>query len=251
MLGCKRAWGAAAVAVVTLALGAAAVAGNTPDLQISIEVDGQVFNYNPSLGNNWQNPSGSFGFYGQTPVGGQPFQFAWDMVANPNGTSGLAGGGPVGAFLIANTLYTNTSMNSQTVTITITQALDMPMSSTLVGGSVSGSLTAGSMGGGASSDGFLYQALADGGFVAGLLNNLGVSAGAFGSAAFGPESFGQPIPSQPFGAINDTIGVQYSFSLSGGASLALTGSFTAIPAPGAIALLGMAALAGTSRRRRA
>jgi MYXO-CTERM domain-containing protein len=65
----------------------------------------------------------------------------------------------------------------------------------------------------------------------------------------GPDSFGTPIPSQPYGAINSTMAIRYEFSLTAGDSVSLAGSFVAVPGPGAVALLGVAGLVSRRRRR--
>lgn len=52
--------------------------------------------------------------------------------------------------------------------------------------------------------------------------------------------------------VNNTISIMFEFTLSAGDSASVSGLFqiAAVPAPGALALLGVAGLAGTRRRRR-
>jgi len=234
----------ACAAVIAGAVSMSAIADTTviPDMQVNVYVDGDLYQYDPSSQQAWGNPNGTFGFFGSAVnnVADAGHQMTWDMLVNPD------------PFIIANIVYTNISSGTQNVTLEFVLPIGMAMPSTLIGGSVSGSLTDAngdgatfaSLGGGSA-----YQALADGAVAAGMLTGVSVNAGPFGSSLIGPESFGTPIPSQSYGAINTDMAIRYEFSLTAGDSVSLAGSFVAVPAPGAIALLGVAGLVGRRRRR--
>jgi MYXO-CTERM domain-containing protein len=231
----------AAFAVTGLVAIAEADTNVIPNVQINVTIDGQLYQYDPAAQSAWGNPNGTFGFYGngQSNAAEVGHSIGWDMLVNPD------------PFIIANLLYTNVSGLTQAVVVEVVLPIGMPMGSTLIGGSVSGSLTDANgngatftaLGGGA------YTALADGSVAASLLSGVTVNAGAYGSALIGPESFGNPIPSQPYGAINSTMAIRYEFSLTAGDSVALAGSFVAVPGPGAVALLGLAGVISRRRRR--
>jgi MYXO-CTERM domain-containing protein len=231
----------AAFTVVGVVSFAGADTNVIPGVQINVTIDGQLYEYDPSAQMAWGNPNGTFGFYGNAQANGVDggHSIGWDMLVNPD------------PFIIANLIYTNVSALTQAVVVEVVLPIGMPMGSSLIGGSVSGSLTDvngngatfTALGGGA------YSALADGSVAASLLSGVTVNAGPFGSALIGPDSFGTPIPSQPYGAINSTMAIRYEFSLTAGDSVALAGSFVAVPGPGAVALLGLAGLVARRRRR--
>jgi len=235
---------ACAAVVLAAAFGMSAGADTTviPNMEINVYIDGDLYQYNPSSQQAWGNPNGTFGFFGSASsnVADSGHQMSWDMLVNPD------------PFIIANIVYTNVSSGTQNVTLEFVLPIGMAMPSTLIGGSVSGSLTDGngdgatfaSLGGGSA-----YQALADGSVAASMLTGVSVNAGVFGSSLIGPESFGTPIPSQSYGAINTDMAIRYEFSLTAGDSVSLAGSFVAVPAPGALAILGLAGLVGRRRRR--
>lgn len=213
-----------------------------PDVQINLYVDGDLYQYDPSTQQAWGNSNGTFGFFGSASanVADSGHQMSWDMLVNPD------------PFIIANIVYTNISSSTQNVTLEFVLPIGMSMSSSLIGGSVSGSLTDVNGDGAnfsAIDGGSAYQARADGSTAAGMLTGANVNAGPFGSSLIGPESFGTPIPSLPYGAINFDMAIRYEFSLTAGDSVSLAGSFVAVPAPGAVALLGIAGLVGRRRRR--
>lgn len=231
----------AALAVMGVVSFASADTNVIPSMQINVTIDGQLYQYDPSAQMAWGNPNGTFGFYGtaQANVAEGSHSIGWDMLVNPD------------PFIIANLVYTNVSGLTQNVIVEVILPIGMPMASTLIGGSVSGSLTDGN-GNGATFTALgsgAYAALADGSVAASLLSGVSVNAGPFGSALIGPDSFGTPIPSQPYGAINSTMAIRYEFSLTAGDSVSLAGSFVAVPGPGAVALLGVAGLVARRRRR--
>ena len=77
-----------------------------------------------------------------------------------------------------------------------------------------------------------------------------ITAGAFLSSSLGPAGFGDPVPSQLHGAVAENIAMQFRFSLTAGDSASFTSIFVveAIPAPGALAVVGLAGLRGRRRR---
>ena len=89
-------------------------------------------------------------------------------------------------------------------------------------------------------------------FAGTLLTGASASAGSFQSATIGPEEFGGPIPSLPYGAVNQNIAIRLEFTLTAGDAASFTSLFVVepIPAPGAAALLGLGGLVGLGGRRR-
>lgn len=152
----------------------------------------------------------------------------------------------------------NGSSSTQNYVVDITASTIAQGGGSVIGGSVSGVLTASTTGPatfgvGTGSAGWT-----------GLMNGSGVhsmmtapetvTAAAFNTAAIPARTFGLPIPSMPSGTIGNTMGTRLAFSLSAGAKVDLTSVFVvqyapAVPAPGAI--LAIAAMAAAPRRRRA
>lgn len=244
--------GFAALAGLAVALSASADTTVIPNLYFTAGSGSNTFTYEASsLGNSWSNGNSTFGFAGaanslmDSPGG---FTFAWNLLVNPD------------PFIVGNIVVTNTSNVTQNLFLQISLPISMAMSQTYVGGSVTGTLTdlngdgatLASLGSTA-----MYTALTDLGFATqstagALLSSTTVSTGAFRSASIGPASFGDPIPSQLHGAVNQNITVQFQFSLSAGDSASFTSIFVVepVPAPGALALLGLAGLTVGGRRRR-
>jgi hypothetical protein len=130
--------------------------------------------------------------------------------------------------------------------------------SSLTGGSVAGGVTDNN-GNGATlstiSKSALYTALIDGATHQTLFPHLtSLSAGAYDSADLTPPgAFGTPIPSQAGPAVATSIGIKYDFNLTSQDSASFTGVFVVqpIPEPATALLLGLglAVVAGASRRR--
>lgn len=166
--------------------------------------------------------------------------------------------------LILNFTVTNTSALEQTFFLFATDLLASPMmESSLVGGSVSGTYTDLNGDGvlvSAPDAGSIYTAFVDAttvdpfdGMVVGtLLDGATGSAGNFLSGNFEGSSFGDfpTIPGQmgPEALLN--YGMILEFTVSAGDTVGLTSSMAiAAPAPGALALLGLAGVCGRRRRR--
>ncbi len=164
-------------------------------------------------------------------------------------------------FIIANTVVTNISAVTQTFQLFVTLPIfpTIPGQS-VMGGSIQGGLTA-DAGGGVLSSALgmsIYQAMIDG-FVIGspatLLDDpISISAGAFGSNSFTPEAFGDMpfIPSAAGPPALVSIGIMLTFSLTAGDSASFTSIFVVepvIPGPGAMALVAVAGVFSSRRRR--
>lgn len=124
----------------------------------------------------------------------------------------------------------------------------------LVGGSAAGSMVNLSpLTGRLISNGPMWTASFDNTTVGSLFSNVSASVDPFFTGSIGSQSFGNPIPGQPFtGGISSAARIRLSLSLTAGMEATVTSSFAAqfVPAPGAIALMAVAAIAGSRRRRR-
>jgi len=247
----KNAIGLALAGAVALTLSTSAWADTTTIPNMTIEVgtaSGGNSLFNPSdLGSSWGNPNGTFGFTGSTSnpgTGAGGWGLGWNLLVNPD------------PFIIANLVVTNNSLMTETFELTVTMPIGMAFPfGTLIGGSVTGSLTDlngnGATLGSVAGDS-LYTALLDGVAVATLLDGpFSVSAGNFESQIVGPASFGEPIPSEIGPAVMNTMAIRLRFTLSAGDAASFTSIFVVedIPAPGVLALFVLAGAAGRRRRR--
>jgi MYXO-CTERM domain-containing protein len=215
-----------------------------PDLFFDVSSSGgPAMSFNAAnYGNNWANGNGTFTFTGQQS--NQGFDLGWSVIANPD------------PFVIANIVVTNNTLSTQTFSITVNLPVGAIVPSSLIGGSITGTVTD-LNGDGATvasvAGSSIYSALIDGNTVATLMDDpFSVSAGSFGSAVVGPQSFGDPIPSMVGPAVNNTIGITLEFTLSAGDAASFTSIFVAeVPGPGGLALLAVAGVVGGRRRRRA
>lgn len=234
----------------TLALCAGASAAMA-DLQFSVSSSG-------AGSASWSTAGAATGTAGQYRyVGDQRyvgFNATYDL--NGNDTSVLDRGFIGGSFG-----FTNNTASLQTFTIDVTLPTAARGTSGLAGGSVSGLLMADGDGGifstaGSSAWNYFVRAAgsSSNATIASLINApYSVSAGAFGIASIPGQSFGTPIPGMPTVAIGDAMGLRLVFQLGAGDHVDFTTTFVlqAVPGPGSAAMLGIAAIIGKGRRRRA
>ncbi len=209
--------------------------------------------------------SWSAGAYGQTDWNEDGYHFTGsDSSAGWNASWSMMSSSSAGQSLILNFTVTNTSAMEQTFFLFAADPLNSPIiGSSLVGGSISGTYTDLNGDGvqvSAPESGSIYTAFVDastfdpfdGLVVDTLLDGATGSAGNFLSGNFDGTSFGDfpTIPGQmgPEALVN--YGMLLEFTVSAGDTVGLTSSMAiATPAPGALALLGLAAICGRSRRR--
>lgn len=172
---------------------------------------------------------------------------SWNALpATWNGTSMALGGN----FVVRNS---TASTQSFVIDIALPGTFD---SSTewLVGGSAAASMVNLSpLVGGLTSSGPLWSASFDGSTLGSLFANANASVDPFFTAALASQSFGSPIPGQPYtGGMSSAARLRLSFSLTAGMEATITSAFSAqvVPAPGALAVLALAAATAGSRRRR-
>lgn len=242
----KKSMTAIATAFVAgLVLTSAATADTTviPDLFFDVQSsNGSGMSFNAANYGAFANGNGTFNFTGSQAS--QGWDLGWSVVANPD------------PFVIANLVVTNNTLVTTTFTITVNMPVGAILPSSLIGGSVTGTVTD-LNGDGATvasvAGTSIYQGLIDDNTVATLLDDpFSQSAGAWGSATIGPASFGNPIPSQAGPAVNGSIGITLTFTLSAGDAASFTSIFVAeVPAPAGLALLAVAGVVGSGRRRRA
>jgi len=243
------------VGAAVIALASAVASADTttiPNLTLHIGVGSSSYEYNASqVGSSWANGNSTFGYSGtvsSSPFDGSGFIVSWGLLVNPD------------PFIVGNLVVTNTSSTTQTFFLDVALPIGAPMSSTLVGGSVTGTVTDlngnGATVAAASPNDSIYRALTDvdGGFngsLAGsLLTGSSATAGQYQSKTIGPDSFGGPIPSMPYGAVNNNIAIRLAFTLTAGDSASFTSLFVVVPSPGALAVAAFG-LVGFGRRRRA
>lgn len=239
--------------VAAMAIAASASADTTvlPDLTIRLGVADSVFEYNAATaGSAWANGNGTFGYAGSVsnPFGGPGFDLSWGLLVRQN------------PFIVGNIVVTNTSASTQTFFLDVSLPINVAFANTLVGGSVTGTVTDlngdGATVAATSPNDAIYRALTDvdgmfnGNLAGSLLVGASASAGQFQSATIGPDIFGGPIPSQPHGAVTTNIAIRLAFTLTAGDSASFTSLFTVIPAPGAMALAVVGGLVGVGGRRR-
>jgi MYXO-CTERM domain-containing protein len=234
---------ATALAAATLSPSAHA-GGIAPDLGFSLQInDGPVIPF--------------------FPVGTQTGPTTWNWNGNYQGTGWTMPAFDINIDLDPMVNAFIAFQNNTAVTNTYTIIVSLPVApigpGSLMDGSVGGSVTDANGSGFAqvSSVGTtpIYQGLIDGAPApgAGLLGppysaTVGVSGG---TSAIGPASFGQPVPILG-PSVSSTIGIQLHFTLTPGDSVAMTAFFRVepIPAPAGLALLGLAGVLGSRRRRR-
>ncbi len=193
---------------------------------------------------------GGYGFSGSGF--GNGWGINWNMLSTTDAAQSILG----------NFRVTNTSSETQTFFLFVTEAVATEYGAgSVVGGSIAGTYTDLNGNGvtvSAVDGGSIYSAFLDatdydpfnGTVVGSLLDGASGSAGSFLSGTFGGTAFGDAptLPSEVIGGAAINFGFVIEFTLSAGDTAGFTGSMAiATPAPGALAILG---LAGLARRRR-
>lgn len=218
-----------------------------PNVMMSVTSTlGGTSTFNPaSYGSAWQAGASTFGFSGSNSSSGN-WGLGWSMLVNPD------------PFIVANIAVTNNSLMTQTFSISVLSPLDTTNFPFIcIGGSVVGSVSDGNGDGATLSSpagGSLYSAIVDNNTVGTLLDDpFSVSAGSYLSAGVGPATFGAPIPSQVVATQATTnFGITLTFTLTAGDTASFTSIFVVegcIPGPASLALLAVAGMAGSRRRR--
>ena len=242
---------------VLATIAAAATAGSAfasiPAVSVRIEQVGSGFTtINPTA-----NPvEGGYTYSGAVSLWG--FQSTFDLSTNSKAATGNNAFG--GFFTLKNT---TAAVQQFIIDMTITN--DPTTGNALAGGSVAGVLLGGPNGGSLRSvasgmpvwSAHINYTPTTSSQVASLMlgtggNPFSVTAGANQSGSIAREFFGNnpQIPSLPIGPLGTSRTIRMQFLLSGGSEVSLSTNFVVqIPAPGAIALLGLSGLVG--RRRRA
>lgn len=198
--------------------------------------------------------AGMFSFNGGAADGTADYEdpFGWEIdYGFTYDTAQTSTNGPVTAFLDFG--LTNNTGADDTFTVVASVPLLQALANTSVTGSVEGGLTDADFANGATltSNGLnpIYSGLVDGGSALDLLTGGFSTSIGFGSTTIGPDNGAAAGPAI---AMTD-IGIVITFDLTAGDSANFTAEFTIIgdkiPAPGALALFGLAGLAGTRRRR--
>lgn len=158
------------------------------------------------------------------------------------------------SFVSGNFVLINAGSTARDFSITLTLPVMVSgAKNTLYGGSVAGSMIADADGGTFSTLGTtpVWAASTNGASIANLLNApVSVTASPFQAASIGSASFGEPIPSASGPNLSTNLAITFTFRLGAGDSAAFTSVLVAqVPAPGAVALLGVAGLVARRRRR--
>ncbi len=222
-----------------------------PDLNIRLGVAGSQYEYNAATtGSSWSNGNSTFGYQGTVsdPFNTSGFSLSWGLLVNPD------------PFIVGNLVVTNTSGQTQTFFLDVSLPINQAFASTVIGGSITGTVTD-LTGDGAevssTPDGTaIYRAYTDvapdfssGNLAGSLLAGASAAAGAFQSATIGPAEFGGPIPAQPYGAVTTNIAIRLQFTLTAGDSASFTSLFVVVPTPGALAVAAFGLVGGSRRRR--
>lgn len=217
----------------------------SPPLQLTWSVDGGA----PATWTPIGTPDGSGGYNYQGAVS-DPNGFwavSYNLVADNDPTSDNGNIIVTGNVVVQN-LTTLPAGYSFGILLPVANAITP---SSVIGGSAAFGLTTDSGGGSLTTTGNtpMWQAQIDNTTVHSLFNapfSL-VNSGLGSSNA--SENFGTPIPSLGGPAVLNSIGILINFTLSGLDQASVTSTFVVAPAPGALALLGLAGFAGTRRRR--
>lgn len=224
-----------------------------PDLTMRIGVAGQTYEYNAAtMGSAWANGNSTFGYNGSlsSPFDSTGFNLGWSLLVNPD------------PFIVGNLVVTNTSNATQTFFLDVSLPINVALATSTVGGSITGTVTDlngdGATVSAVGGNDAIYRAFTDvspdfstGNLAGSLLVGSSATAGSFLSQTIGPDTFGGPIPSLPYGAVTTNIAIRLQFTLTAGDSASFTSLFVVVPAPGALAIAGLGLFAGRGRRRSA
>ncbi len=241
-----RAFFASAACALAAATMSASADGPTVTLGVTADGNGQ----SQGLSGSATNLASVFNYQGNLLDGNGGWLLSWNFNASNN--QAVTGG--VQAFTAGNYVIQNLSANAIVFEISVSLPTAL-LGSTVYGGSVSGGLTTTGPGGISSNDQLpAWVGSTGASTIASLFNSPGFGATRTdpGSSSLGFESFGNPIPSLAGPDLGSDLKVTLQFVLEANSSASFTSVFVArVPAPGAMALLGVAGLAGIGRRRRA
>lgn len=239
-LGVRGSLAIAATALAAAATNLAAADGPAVTLDVAVNGSSQSQNL---VGSATSFPT-VFNYQGSLLDAGGGWLLNWNFNASNEAKGGLQ------AFTSGNYVIQNLGAEAIEVELTITLPVAL-VGSALYGGSVSGGLTTSGPGFIQDLDGPVWTGATGGTTIASLFDSLNVVRADPGSSAFGPESFGNPIPSLPGPDLGSDLSVTLRFLLGANSSASFTSVFVAsVPAPGAIALLGLGGLSAIGGRRR-
>lgn len=232
-------------AVVALALVAPVASVLGQGLSISIATDGLPTPWTHSPTGEPTGAPGVYHYAGSWTAGNGYWSCQWDITGDSDPS------------IAANITFLNPTASAQIYTLTFTQPIAPSISpSTLIGGSMAGSVTdAGFDGLGGMSTVLgtpLYVAMLDATPVLSLASHpYSVGFGFAGdSASIASTSAGLPGPTIPAGPVSSSISIQHRFELSAGDSIGLTSFFVVTPDPSTVALLTLGSLLLIRRWRR-
>lgn len=175
----------------------------------------------------------------------------WDCVFNDDVGNVATGSG---AFVTANIVVTNNSINTQNFSLLMSLPVARAISNPSVSGSIVGTVTDLTFDNAtisAPAAQSIYTARIDGVNEQALLSSpFAQSAGGpLQSSVVGPADFGLPTPILGSQDVDTSIAIFLNFNLTAGDSGSFTAIFEVVPSPGVVPLLAMFGLLGRRRRR--
>lgn len=242
---------------VLLAAAGAAQAGYSNQLDLQIDFGGQVWvmSQYPSDWQTEQTSDGGFRLWGQSTCfqdGSNSITAQYELILSPSADP-TDRGFPV-ASVTSNFTITNSFGVANPFSVLATVPIVVPFPATGMRGSHSGSVidNSASLNGAsvaALPGGSLYEALLDGATVQTLRNDpFSAVAGGGATQGIATTNFGVPAFIGGPAAVT-SLGIRNSFVLSAEDSVTSASTFIITPAPGAVALGGLAGLVGLRRRR--